>query len=106
MLVDLTSGDWLNRSALRKGYEAHNARVRSLAAGREFLEFQVQNGWEPLCKFLGKPVPQKAFPRVNEGNNAANIIRIGVLLRVSKMVAKPAAAVLVAWAVWRYGRRA
>ena len=31
------------------------------------LEFHVKEGWEPLCKFLGREVPKQGFPHVNEG---------------------------------------
>jgi hypothetical protein len=27
---------------------------------------EVQDGWEPLCQFLGVPVPNEPFPRTNE----------------------------------------
>ncbi len=27
---------------------------------------QVKEGWEPLCKFLGVPVPDVPFPNVND----------------------------------------
>jgi len=27
----------------------------------------VKEGWEPLCKFLGKDIPEKPFPRKNIG---------------------------------------
>lgn len=30
------------------------------------LEYELGTGWEPLCKFLGKPVPSVPFPHVNE----------------------------------------
>lgn len=30
------------------------------------LEYKLGSGWEPLCKFLGKPVPDVPFPHVNE----------------------------------------
>ena len=30
------------------------------------LEMDLQDGWEPLCKFLGKPIPDEPFPRSNE----------------------------------------
>jgi hypothetical protein len=26
----------------------------------------VKEGWEPLCKFLGKPIPDEGFPRTND----------------------------------------
>jgi hypothetical protein len=28
----------------------------------------VQEGWEPLCHFLGVDVPDEPFPHVNGGN--------------------------------------
>ncbi|WIA40149.1 hypothetical protein OEZ86_013548 [Tetradesmus obliquus] len=30
------------------------------------LVFEVSQGWGPLCKFLGKPVPQQPFPHIND----------------------------------------
>ena len=32
----------------------------------KLLVFNVKEGWEPLCKFLGKDVPEVPFPNVNE----------------------------------------
>jgi hypothetical protein len=53
---------------VKKGYLEHNKIVRRLARenGREFLEFNVKEGWGPLCEFLGVEVPDVAFPRVND----------------------------------------
>ena len=46
-------------------YQRHNAEVqRTVPAGR-LLVYEVAQGWSPLCKFLGVPVPQESFPRVN-----------------------------------------
>ena len=30
------------------------------------LVYEVKEGWEPLCRFLGVPVPQTPFPHVND----------------------------------------
>lgn len=51
-------------------YREHCAMVRGLMVGKEerYLEWTVQDGWDPLCKFLGKDVPSEPFPRVNDGN--------------------------------------
>jgi hypothetical protein len=38
--------------------------VDSLPASR-LLVFSAKQGWEPLCEFLGVPVPSVPFPRVN-----------------------------------------
>jgi hypothetical protein len=49
-------------------YNKHNQWVREVAKrnGKELLEWQPQNGWEPICEFLGKPVPDKKFPHLND----------------------------------------
>ncbi len=41
--------------------------VRDLVPKERLLEWDVKEGWEPLCKFLGKKVPEGViFPRANE----------------------------------------
>ena len=32
----------------------------------QLLIFDLSDGWEPLCKFLGKPIPNKEFPHRNK----------------------------------------
>jgi hypothetical protein len=51
-------------------YELHNEWVREAARrnGNPILEWQPQQGWEPICKFLGKEVPSKPFPYSNDEN--------------------------------------
>lgn len=48
--------------------QAHEAKVRSLVPKDQLLEMDLSEGWEPLCKFLGVPVPKDTpFPRANDG---------------------------------------
>jgi hypothetical protein len=47
-------------------YEAHNAAVRAGVPAARLLVFDVAEGWEPLCAFLGAPVPDAEFPNVND----------------------------------------
>jgi hypothetical protein len=47
-------------------YIMHSAKVRKLAQGKEFLEFNAKEGWGPLCKFLEVDEPEIPFPRVND----------------------------------------
>ena len=35
-------------------------------ATARLLEWTVLDGWEPLCEFLGKEVPDESFPHVND----------------------------------------
>ena len=47
----------------------HNEKVKKAAAerGRNVLVYEVKQGWEPLCAFLGKAVPEeKEFPRSDD----------------------------------------
>ena len=51
----------------KERYSRHNERIRQLCKeqGRELLEFDVSQGWEPLCRYLGKKVPDTPFPQSN-----------------------------------------
>jgi hypothetical protein len=44
----------------------HNEFVRSIAPKERFLEYEVKEGWEKLCAFLGKDVPEVPFPRSDD----------------------------------------
>jgi len=50
-------------------YEKHNAAIRRLVPPHQLLDFQVRQGWEPLCKFLNKPIPSTPFPRANNSRD-------------------------------------
>jgi hypothetical protein len=47
-------------------YEAHNAAVRAGIAPERLLEFDVADGWRPLCTFLDVPAPTDKFPNIND----------------------------------------
>ena len=29
------------------------------------MVYRIGEGWEPICKFLGKPIPKEPFPHMN-----------------------------------------
>jgi Sulfotransferase domain len=37
--------------------------------------FEVGQGWEPLCAFLGVPIPEEPFPRTNDRQEFADRVR-------------------------------
>jgi hypothetical protein len=61
-------GSWLDVDI--RGWSAtfrkHEASVRSYFAGRPrdllVMDITAGDGWDPLCEFLGRPVPDVAFP--------------------------------------------
>jgi hypothetical protein len=49
-------------------FNRHNQEVQDHVPRERLLVFRVQEGWEPLCKFLGCEVPEGIpFPHLNEG---------------------------------------
>lgn len=56
----------LDRDALAAAFEAHIAAVKATIPASQLLVYQVKEGWEPLCAFLGVPVPEGSFPRTND----------------------------------------
>ena len=56
-------------------FNAHNRRVQEDIPKDRLLVFRVQEGWAPLCKFLGCEVPDEPFPHLNEG---ADTVKAGL----------------------------
>ncbi len=50
----------------RAAYIRHYKEIREMVPPEQLLEFQLKDGWEPLCNFLGKEVPSVPFPHVND----------------------------------------
>ena len=51
-----------------EAFAKHNAAVQEAVPAEKLLVFRVSEGWEPLCAFLGVPVPDKPFPHLNSGD--------------------------------------
>src|SRR5947209_330476 len=45
---------------------AYNEQVKAGVPAERLLVCSASDGWEPLCAFLGVPVPGQPFPRVND----------------------------------------
>ena len=91
---DLYRG-WMQLAAERFGlapepseelYHAHNNWVKSIVSPERLLVFKCQDGWAPLCEFLGRQRPN-VFPHGNEAGH----------LRFHKRVAMTAG--LISWLV-------
>jgi len=46
-------------------YERHIAEVEAAVPDERLLTFRTGDGWVPLCRFLGKPVPDEPYPHRN-----------------------------------------
>jgi Sulfotransferase domain len=47
-------------------FERHNEEVKRRVPPERLLVYDVREGWEPLCEFLGVPEPEEPFPRLND----------------------------------------
>jgi hypothetical protein len=60
-----------NREHFADIWRQHHAAVRDYFRGRaqDLLELDLCGGagWEPLCRFLGHPLPNEPFPHANKG---------------------------------------
>lgn len=65
------------RDAIIAAYHRHNDTVKRTVPAGQLLVFDVREGWEPLCKFLGCPVPAKDFPRTNNIQDFWDSVRAG-----------------------------
>jgi hypothetical protein len=59
-------GRFADRDHAIRVFQEHNERVRREIPADRLLVFEVAQGWEPLCSFLGVPVPETPFPRLND----------------------------------------
>jgi hypothetical protein len=64
--------------------ELHNQHVINVVTKERLLIMKMKDGWEPLCKFLGKPIPDEPFPWVNDSEAASNtasriVLKLGLM---------------------------
>jgi hypothetical protein len=65
MLDERFGADLKNRDSCIAAFNRHNAQVRASVPAERLLVWQSADGWEPICKALGVPVPDEPFPRTN-----------------------------------------
>jgi Sulfotransferase domain len=57
------NGSFENRAEAIEVYRRWDDEVRRRVPADRLLVFDVDEGWEPLCGFLGRDVPAEPFPR-------------------------------------------
>lgn len=65
LIFDQTFHDQFDHDHVVAVLRAHEADVIASVAPDQLLVYEVGDGWEPLCAFLGVPVPAEPFPRTN-----------------------------------------
>lgn len=80
-------------------YHQHIEKVKAAVPADRLLIFSADQGWPPLCEFLDVPVPEGAFPRLNnraEFRHTLNGMKRGayVILGIAAIVTAGIALVL------------
>ncbi|KAH8196845.1 hypothetical protein TruAng_008986 [Truncatella angustata] len=95
------------RKKAKDVYERHNAEIREVLKDQpeRLLVYRLGSGWEPLCEFLGKPIPDVDFPRVNEKAQHDAMIKVFIVQQLQSFLlnmTKTGGAALVAVIAWRW----
>jgi hypothetical protein len=67
----------MDKEALARAFIAHNEAVKAAIPPAQLLVYQVKEGWEPLCAFLGVDVPDEPFPRTNDRTEFWEMLKEG-----------------------------
>jgi hypothetical protein len=65
IVVEKTFGGLLDKAHAIAVFNAHTEDVRRSVPPKKLLVYESGEGWEPLCAFLGLPVPATPYPKVN-----------------------------------------
>lgn len=63
-----------DRDSRVAAFEQYNLEVQRLIPADRLLVFDVMQGWEPLCEFLGVPIPETPFPRANSSKELPSLL--------------------------------
>ena len=58
-------GHMADRAFMTDHFRKHTEAVKATIAPERLLIYEAGQGWEPLCKFLGVPVPSEPYPSEN-----------------------------------------
>ena len=72
-------GRFAERDFAVKRYVEWNESIKDIYPEDELLVYQVTEGWEPVCEFLGVPVPDQEFPHLNHPTTFHNRSTSGFL---------------------------
>ena len=65
LIARKTAGGSLDKAHAIQVFNSHNEDVRRSVPREKLLVYESGEGWEPLCDFLGVPVPAAPYPKVN-----------------------------------------
>lgn len=64
-----------NANQITDRLDEHNEFVKRITPPEKLHVMELSEGWSPLCKALGKPIPGDPFPRANDANSVERVSR-------------------------------
>lgn len=92
----------------RQVYDEYYRNIREMVPAEKRLEYTMGDGWEPLCEFLDKDVPDMPFPRLNDSKARSESQRKGEIMVLLNSAGKVALFGLsvgaIATSLWFYAQ--
>jgi len=76
LLRDRFSDHFNDETAMIDAYTRHNTAVRAEVPGSRLLEWNLGDGWDPICERLRLPVPVEPFPVTNSTDEFREMVGI------------------------------
>jgi hypothetical protein len=70
-------GPTFDKESVIAAFHAHEAAVKAEIPASRLLVHSARDGWEPLCAFLGAPVPATPYPRTNSKEEFFQLMKGG-----------------------------
>lgn len=81
------NGKFTNKEYAKEVFKKHIEDVKISIPKDRLLTYQISEGWEPLCKFLGVSIPEdKPFPNVNDTEEFKNVVNKLVLVTKAQYI--------------------
>ena len=76
LVADKTfGGKFADKDGAIAAYRLRAEQVRAAIPPERLLVFDVADGWEPLCRFLCRKIPNTTFPNTNSNEDFWKLIR-------------------------------
>ena len=67
-----------DRAFMTEWFKGRNQKVIDALPREKLLVYSPSEGWEPLCSFLGVPLPAEPFPRINRRDELRTQLEGGI----------------------------
>lgn len=72
-------GRFLEKDYALEVFHRHNEFVKAKVPANRLLVYEIKQGWEPLCEFLGVDVPDTPMPHLNDTESFRNMFGMPAL---------------------------